>query len=485
MPEWQLKHAPYAHQQEAFERSAERPYFALFMEMGTGKTAVALATAAHLIAQNKIDGMLVIAPKAVARNWLKEEFPKHWPEAAKFSQFLWRNNENDYRKFMTAPESFKALVVGAEAIGASDVAQSMAAHFVKNRRTLLVVDESTCIKNPKAKRSKVVHKLSGYCPYRRVLTGSPVSQNPLDLWSQVHVLRPPFGEWPYTNYYAMRAIHAVTKKMRVNGNRQIEIVVGYRNVDKINHLLNLFSFRIRKEECLTLPPKVYMRREVEMTPEQSAMYEQIRSEGFITLSTQQVVAPTLAMTLLTKLHQIVIGNIIDASGTANPIKNNRMRALLDTVEEMEGPVVIWSTYRACLQEIAATLDKEYPHTEKGRSNVCLFYGGSDKTERGEGLDAFGSGERRFFVGNPQTGGYGLTFAHCSNVIYFNNGYSLEQRVQSEDRCHRIGQTKTVTYVDLVSPKTVDDKVLTALLKKSKLAFETLGDDWKGWFEKDE
>tara|TARA_R110000803_G_scaffold106572_1_gene174662 strand:- start:819 stop:1361 length:543 start_codon:yes stop_codon:yes gene_type:complete len=178
-----------------------------------------------------------------------------------------------------------------------------------------------------------------------------------------------------------------------------------------------------------------------------------------------------------RLHQITCGHLKNDDGTITEIKNNRLDELLNVLDEVEGKVIIWANYIYDIEHIVSAIKKKY-----GLESVVQYYGAISSDERQKTIDRFQDpdSDARFFVGNPQTGGYGITLTAANNVIYYSNGYDLEKRLQSEDRAHRIGQKKSVTYVDLIAPKTIDEKIRKALRDKINIASEILGEELKDW-----
>lgn len=178
-----------------------------------------------------------------------------------------------------------------------------------------------------------------------------------------------------------------------------------------------------------------------------------------------------------RLQQICCGHLMTDDGTMREIKNNRMSELLGLVEEVQGKAIIWATYSHDIRQIKEAIAKLF-----GENSVATYYGATAQDERQEIVNRFQDPEDplRFFIGQPKTGGYGITLTAANTVIYYSNSYDLEIRLQSEDRAHRIGQTNRVTYIDLVSPDTVDEKILTALRDKIDIAGKVLNEDVKGW-----
>jgi SNF2 family DNA or RNA helicase len=243
--------------------------------------------------------------------------------------------------------------------------------------------------------------------------------------------------------------------------------------------LTHFSFRVTKDQCLDLPDKVFLRREVELTPEQKRAYEQMRLMALATFD-QGLTSTVNALTQIMRLQQIVCGHVTLDSGEVVSLPNNRMNELFAAIEESSGKIIIWAHFRHDIDAIKVALQKEY-----GMNSVATYYGDTPADERPEIVAKFqdAKSELRFFVGQPRTGGYGLTLTEAHTMIYYSNGYDLEVRLQSEARIDRFGQVNKMTYIDLVSPKTVDDKIVTALLQKMDVANEVMGEKAKEWLKK--
>lgn len=472
---------PYAHQTRHLETHWQTPAHALFWEMGTGKSYATIMTAARLYGTNAIDALIVIAPKGVYRNW-EGELEKHWPDGpAKPVVETWGKKAPTSNRV-----ALRAFLMNVEAL-ATARGELALLDWLQRHRALLVVDESTTIKNHKAKRTKALARLAPLAPYRRILTGSPVTQSPLDLFGQLSVLSPrPLG---FSSFWAFRGRFAEVKKRKLRlqsvkedgtierKEREISEVVGYRNLDQLKELLETCSDRVLKEDCLDLPPKVYERREVELTDAQRTAYAEMVKESKAILEGATVTAP-IALTQILRLHQIACGFVIDDQGEPMIVHNHRREALLEVLEETSGKAIVWAPYVPMIAYATAILRHEY-----GSRAVVSYYGATTSDEREEAKRRFQEDPTcRFFVGNPQTAGYGLTLTAASTVVYFANSWKLEERLQSEDRAHRIGQTRSVTYVDIVAPKTVDERILEALRSKRDIANEVLGEQWREWIQ---
>ena len=473
---YKFKTKPYAHQMTALERSWNRDTFAYFMEMGTGKTKVLIDNLAMLYDRGKVDGALIIAPKGVIGTWYNQELPAHLPDHIEKVTVLWQANINKKQQdkldqlFKTGHE-LHIIVMNVEAFS-TEKGRLFAAKFLRSHKSLMAIDESTTIKNPKAKRTKNILSLSSICKYRRIMTGSPVTRNPLDLYTQCEFLDPTHLQ--FTSYYAFRNRYAEMKTINIAG-RSINVVKQFINLKELSENLKPFSYRVLKQDCLDLPDKVYTKREIQLTPEQKKLYEQMRKEALATLNGKTVTTMT-ALTQLMRLHQITCGHFAADDGSIQEIKNNRLSELLDVLEEVEGKVIIWAHYQHDVMNIYKLLEDKY-----GPGSVVHYYGKTLPEQRDYAIKNFKENDRvRFFVGTPQTGGYGITLVQANTVIYYSNGYDLEKRMQSEDRAHRIGQKKKVTYVDLIAEDTVDTKIVKSLRKKINIASEVMGEDLKKW-----
>jgi SNF2 family DNA or RNA helicase len=473
---YKFKTKPYAHQMTALEKSWNRETYAYFMEMGTGKTKVLIDNAAMLYDKGKINGILIVAPKGVIGTWYNQEIPTHLPTHIENVTILWQSNitKEQSRKLGTlfkTGEELHILIMNVEALSTTK-GVNFAAKFLASHNTLMAIDESTTIKNPKAKRTKNIIKLSEMAKYRRIMTGSPVTKNPLDLYSQCQFLSP----WllDFQSYYAFRTRYAIMKTANISG-RQIQLVAGFQRLAELSDKLKPFSYRVLKSDCLDLPDKIYMKRNIKLSPDQLKVYDQMKKEALAILNGKKVTTVN-ALTQLMRLHQITCGHFTSDDGVTQPIKNNRIDELMDVLEETEGKAIIWAHYQYDITNIIKEVTKVH-----GPGSIVDYYGLTPQEERQGNIKKFQEDDKcRFIVGTPQTGGYGITLTAANTVIYYSNGYDLEKRLQSEDRAHRIGQQKSVTYVDILADETVDEKIVKSLRKKINIASEVLGEELKSW-----
>ena len=349
----------------------------------------------------------------------------------------------------------------------------IAEKFLLAHSALMAIDESTTIKSPTASRTKNVLKLRVLAKYRRILTGAPVTKSPLDLYTQCFFLDPDFLD--FSSYYAFKNRYAIMIDRNV-GSHSFKHVLGYQRLDELNEKLDSFSYRVLKENCLDLPEKVYMKRIITLTAEQKKMYGEMKKFALTELKGNRTTA-TSVLAQLVRLHQIICGHLTTDDGEVRTLKNNRIKELLDILEETDGKVIIWAVYRHDIKEITKVLSERY-----GKNAVESFFGDTLDRDRQDIVDRFQdrTSDLRFFVGNPKTGGFGLTLTASHTVIYYSNSYDLEIRLQSEDRAHRISQDKKVTYIDLITEGTVDELIVKNLRSKINLATKILGEDLKKW-----
>ena len=470
--DYRFKTKPFQHQLDALKASWNKEVWALFMEMGTGKTKVCIDNIAVLYDKGKIDSALIIVPNGIKRNW-RNELKIHMADHVDYRVAVWsaspkKVEKEELEQLSVMTEQLTILIMNIEALSTIR-GRDFARSFLLRTNCFMCVDESTTIKNHSAQRTKNIIKISELAKYKRIMTGSPVTKSPLDLYSQVQFLDP----WllDQQSYYSFRARYAVIVQRNV-GTHSFQHVVRYQRLDELQAKIQNFSTRVLKNDCLELPEKVYTKRSVSLTGEQVKAYTEMKKAA-ITFFEENVMTAASVLTQMIRLHQITCGHVKTDDGEVKPIKNNRIKELLDVLEETDGKVIIWAVYRYDIKEIEKVLGEKY-----GKESVASYYGDTKDSIRQSIVDRFmdSSDNLRFFVGNPKTGGYGLTLTSSHTVVYYSNDYSLEVRLQSEDRAHRIGQTTKVTYVDLMADHTIDEKIVKSLNNKIDLASQVMGED---------
>jgi len=477
MINYKFKTKPYAHQITALEKSWDKTEYGYFMEMGTGKSKVLVDNMAMLYDKGKINGAIIVAPKGVYRNWYSQEIPNHLASHIQPKMVLWtaltsKTKDKEYQSLFETGHDLHILIMNVEALSTKKGLE-FAAKFMRCHETMIAIDESTTIKNPSAKRTKAILTLGKAAKYRRILTGSPVTKSPLDLFTQCGFLNSYL--LGYDSFYAFRNRYA-NMIDRNFGGRRVQLIGSYKRLDELADKLKTFSYRVLKDDCLDLPDKVYIRREVDLTEEQTKAYSTMKSAALASLDGKMATAPHI-LTQMMRLHQITCGHLKNDDGTITDIKNNRIKELINLLDEVEGKVIIWANYVHDIEHIVKTISDEF-----GDDSIVQYYGAIPAEQRQKNIEKFQdpNSKARFFIGNPQTGGYGITLTCANTVVYYSNGYDLEKRLQSEDRAHRIGQTKSVTYVDFIAPKTVDEKIVKALRSKMNIANQIMDEDWKEW-----
>ena len=474
--DYKFKTPPYKHQLTALKMSWDKKCFAYFMEMGTGKSKVLIDNSAMLYDHGKINGVLIVAPKGVYKNWYSSEIPTHMPNHIEKNVVLWQANitkqqQKDLNTLFETGTNLHILIMNVESLSTKK-GVDFAAKFINSHETLMAIDESTTIKNPEAKRTKNVVELGKNAKYKRILTGSPVTKSPLDLYKQCEFLDP----WllDHTSWYTFRTRYAVMKNMSFNG-RTFQKVVGYKNLGELSEKLKPFSNRVLKDDCLDLPKKTFMKRIVQLTPDQFKLYEQMKKEALAILNGKMLTTSN-ALTQLMRLQQITCGHFKSDDGTVQQVKSNRIDELMDVLNEIEGKVVIWAHWQNDVKQIIKAIVDKFDE-----NSFVDYYGLTPQNERQQNIKNFQENDDcRFFIGTPQTGGYGITLTAASNMIYYSNGYDLEKRQQSEARIDRIGQTKPMTYIDIICEDTVDDRIVKALRKKVNIASQVMGEELKAW-----
>lgn len=487
-----MKTTGMAHQLEALRRMDRRATYALFMEQGTGKTWTLLADIERLYAAGAIDGALVIAPKGVHNNWVKREIPAHLD--ANVIARAWRSGGGKRDKAQLEelfrirergePLPLRILAMNIDALNTKE-GFAFAQRFLLATSSMFIIDESSRIKNPSAARTKALMRLRHFAKVARIATGTPITNAPVDVFQQMEFLESGLlGTTSYRAFVAeyaelMHANHPMMRQLIQRNPRaaQAQIIARnpdgspkWRNLDKLQKLLEPHSFRVLKRECLDLPEKIYKDHFFDLLPAQQKAYELMEEELRIQLHDGEVV-PVSALASLVKLQQITSGFVIPPGG-GDPVYvaegSPRLNALMEILEDVEGQVIIWARFKEELRAIAKAL-------HEAEITAVEYHGEVKDKDRIEAVDMFQRGDVRVFLGQPQSGGIGLTLTAAETVIYYSNDFNLETRLQSEDRAHRIGTKRNVVYIDIVANDTIDEAIARSLQRKTDVAANVLGD----------
>jgi len=476
-----LELKPY--QQKIFEFCKDREFFANNCEMGLGKTLVELSRIHYLFQRELITGVVWITPKSIMHD-LYEHLEKSWPNDTPVRVLLWR--AIDTQKYATEMNAMmqdggalKILVANTEAFSSARIEKTIR-HFSKaHKKKLVVIDEASRIKERTSLRTKRILNLFHDYSYRDILTGSPVLNTPEDLWAPCHLLSPTaLGPAVGRNFYTFRARYSELKleSIWVKGprgpvQRSFKTVVGYRNLEELSERLKTFSVRLTAEEVLDLPPRRYEVRYVDLTDEQKRAAHKLEQDLYLLLQGGSEVKITNVLAQMAKLHQVILGFIQDDIGGRHLLKSNRLTELGHVLDEVGGKVIIWASHHFSIELIKSFLEGAY-----GVGSVIDYYGLTPQEQRASNLEKFRMDSKcRFMVANPEVGGIGLTLTHAATCVYWNNTFSLEDRLQSEARIWRISQEKPVLYVDLIAKGTLDEKIFLALKDKVDISKLALGD----------
>lgn len=478
---------PFAHQLSHLEKHVNDKSWGLLWEQGTAKTKPIVDTASILYLDGKIDGLLVVAPPGVERNWNTDEIPKHMPSDVALDTMVQvfltaKKDTKDHERAMEMLMRHKGLAVLLISYNAfmTQKGKDTVWKFLRRRRALYVLDESHNIKTPNAKRTKSIIASGKYADYRRILTGTPIAVGPFDIYAQIRFLdenfwkskgisgsvafRQFFGEW----------FTAEECKRQLGYDPGFDKLIRYKNLDILADWLKEISDRVLKEDVLDLPPKLYTKRYVEMTSQQRAIYNELREEFIYDFGDGNVIDGELPIVRLLRLQQILCNYV--PTGDDEPVrilgnKNPRLEAMEDIRDETFHPGIVWARFRHDVDQIMDLL-----------GDKAVRYDGSvddDQAERNK--LAFQRGDVQWFVGTAQKGGPGLTLHQAKTMVYYSNSFRLIDRLQSEDRAHRAGMDDNpVNYIDIVCPGTVDERIVDNLRDKRDIASTIQGDEFREW-----
>lgn len=486
MKPYRFKTQPRRHQVECLNKFGRRPYFALLHEMGTGKTWIAINTVADLWASGDCDAALVLAPNGVHSNWTRIELPKHMPDWVRMNVAAWYAAPNKVEQAaldqIGSPDKgrLRVLTMNHEALQTKRGFEFAEKFARSSMKLMITVDESDAFKNPTAARTKALFKLRQYSKWRRIMTGTPINNAPFDAFSQFTFLSSDI--LGTTSFYAFKSEYAemlhdghplLMAIRRQHGCGTPQIVARsadgrpkYRNLDRLAALIAPHSSRVLKADCLDLPEKIYKTLTFKLTTQQKAVYKKAEQECRIVFENEET--PFNKLVAVTKLAQITSGYYIHPLAE-EPVRidgeNPKLELLTQCVQRIVAAgdkVIVWARYRIEIADIIKAL-------RDGKIECIEYHGGIGRADRAAAIDEFEHGTKQVFVGNQQAGGVGITLVAASHVIYFSNNFSLRDRLQSEDRAHRIGQTRSVVYTNIVAEGTIDEAVVRTLTSKKDVA----------------
>lgn len=491
---YEYKTEPFAHQRDLFDLTKDKEAYAVFWEQGCGKTKPQIDIATYLFLGSNIDAVLVVAPGGVERNWMTDEVPTHMPANVlkKTKMMAWSSKSAKAKYHQRAFEELikhpglSVLCISYHAF-VTELGKKAVWRFLRRRRCLYILDESDDIKTPGAKRTKSIVASGKYAPYRRILTGTPADK-PFDMYSQMRFLDEKIWKnRQMENFYAFKQ-HFGVWYTRAEAQADLGYDPGYdrlidfKNIPELTNIVADNSSRLLKTDVLDLPAKLYTKRYFSMTSKQQSLYDQLKRELLIELEDGRIVDGELAITNLLRLQQIACGYMV-TDDEDEPIalcdkKNPRLDATLELLEKGHHQSIVWARFRHDIDQLMDALGDK----------ACRYDGSLDEDACERSKNEFRAGDRQFFVANAQKGARGLTLNAAKTVVYYSNTFRLRDRLQSEDRCHRIGQDGAehdgvghgVLFVDMMAQGTVDEKIVKALRSKFNIAGQLTGDVLREW-----
>ena len=481
---YKYKTKPYDHQHEEFTRHGADPVRGEFWEQGTGKTKPIIDSVAYLYENKEIDGLVVVAPNGVHRNWVSDEMVAHMPDRVmeRVKSHVWYSTDAKYHK-QAFEETLKhdglaVLVMSYNAIWTNRGRDAWKA-FLKRRRCLYVLDESHRIGEPDGKWTKRIMGSKVAAPYKRVLTGTPTAGKPFKLYTQLKFLDP--GVWikyGISDYTIFKTYFGIWETVYHGKDKEKSFpnCVAYKNLNILNHELLRLGSRLLKADVLDLPPKVYSKRYFMPTPKQKTLYNQLKEEYEVEAAMGTLTAE-LAIVRLLRLQQIVCGYLPGSDDNtelvAIPGGNPRLDLLKEICEDISHQVIIWARFQEDHRLI-----KEH---KLFRNNSMMVNGTVTGRPRDAALDLFKRGDVQFLIASPAAIGMGHTLNMAKTCIYYSNSFNLTDRLQSEDRPHRIGQDAKVQYIDLCAETLrVDVRIIETLRKGLHISEQVQGDAFQEW-----
>lgn len=439
--------------------------------MRLGKTLTALAIAGAAYKMGKIERVLIVAPTSVVAVW-----PKEFQEFADFKYTCktllgdktHRLRElNDLQKFPF--KAMKVAVINYESTWREGIFEALQEYDAD----MIICDESQRIKTHDASQSKALHELGDQARYKLILSGTPVQNNAIDIFSQYRFLDASiFGK----NFYQFRNRYAI---MGGFSNRQI---IGYKDLDGLIMKEHSIAFRITKEEAIDLPEQTFETRKVFFSKKEQELYNRIKRDSYAELDSGGQITATTVLTKLLRLQQLTGGFLVEDEATKpQQVSTAKMDALADIIEDYVigagKKLVIFARFIAEVKAIIEMVGKKLPRNMK----QVAIYGDIKKEDRGDIVKQFQEDPATtVFVGQIDTAGTGITLTAADTCVYYSKNFNYATYSQSLSRIHRIGQRNTCTYIDLEVDKTVDELISKSLGKKEDMA-KTVVDNWRDFF----
>jgi len=433
-----------SHQEKAVDKLSGLKVAALYMDTGTGKTRTALELGLNRLVAGKVDCLLWLCPVSV-KQAIAKEIDKHTLNVS-------------YE--MLQPEKVKdwdsdIFIAGIESTSQSDRINFRLYELVQKKKCFIIVDESSLIKNPQAKRTQNIWRLGEQADYKLILNGTPLSNGEEDLFAQWYFLDQRI--LGYTSYYSFAANHLEIEP-------ETGRVLKAFNKELLSKKIAPYTYQIKKSECLDLPERTYSTRYYNMAKKQEIIYQSTMEDLLLELTYSEFESYSL-FNLFTALQKVVSGLTEHSRKIFNKPKNNpRIKLLLDIIEDMpDEKIIIWCKYKHEINSIVDVLSEKF-----GSDQVAEFWGELSEKQRNNELESF-ENEARFLVANKECGAFGLNLQFCSYAIYYSNNFTWATRYQSEDRIYRAGQENNVHIIDIVCNNTIDERIQYSLMVKEQMA----------------
>lgn len=487
-----FKFPPYDFQKKGLDFTYSLDVCGHFVDMGLGKSKMALDKHVQLFLEGKINALLVMCPHSIRFNWV-EQVQEHCKISAykvmiaKHKTKTQRRELDEFIKEKT--NELKILIIGTESVSGreekipgtratrrvgTDI--DIAYDFVESNRAAVVVDECHMIKNPNSARSKSLCSIAKTIKYRMIMTGTPISQGIMDLYSQMTFL----GD----DILGIGDFYSFLNRYAVMGGYKGTEIVGYQNIDELMDIIRPFIYQCRKEDVIDLPSKTFTKRFISLTKEQQEIYNELKKKRVALIpdtDDKRIVVKNI-LSLFGALQKVCGGFTTRETDEVNrngkkiretllllPINKNpkikELKSIIDGLADTE-QLIIWSCYNTEIEMIEEALEG-YKTSKFERS--CDVYNRGDDEYKQRVKSNMNEKKTRYFISTPNSGGMGLTMNTVAYVVYFSNNFSYLHRMQSLDRNHRIGQKRPVTYIDIMAEKTVDEKVLGILHTKKSMA----------------
>lgn len=466
-----IKVKPYKHQEIAFnfaiEKLEQEGCAALLMDMGLGKSLTSIAIAGQLYQENKIERVLVVCPTSIISVWEKE-----FVKFADYDYFVesivgsTMSKRKEKLKSLCHKKGLKVAVINYEATW------RMEKELNVYKPDIIICDESQKIKNPSAAQSKTLHRLGVKAKYKIILTGTPVQNSPMDVFSQWKFLDPNiFG----VSFYAFRNRYAV---MGGYYNHQI---IKFKNMDELTSKAHSVSYRITKGEALDLPEQIFLNRYCELETSARKVYDTVMKESYAELMDGEITATNI-LTKLMRLSQIAGGHVKDDEGRMQVISKAKLNELKDIMEDViidnKKKLVVFARFIPEIESIKKL-------AEEMKVEYSYITGEIKTDDRGVMCDNFQNNDNiKLFIAQIQTAGLGITLTAADTAVFYSLDFNYANYSQAIARTHRIGQKNTCTYINLISTETVDEKIIKALESKEDIA-KNIVDNWREYFKKGE